>query len=668
MSRANGIAGRANGLHADGAGALSAGDDTRRVPDRRLMGRLLGYLRPYRGQVALAVLVALADAIIGLAGPWLTKEAIDHGIRHHDPVHLDRVAVLYLTTLLAGFVFAYYRTQIMQRVGQSIRFDLRMALFRTVQRLPLATFDRTPIGGIATRLGHDVDVLDEFFGLGLVSIVSDVFLLTGIVVAMIRLNAELLAVTFSVLPLIVVVTLLFRVPLRRAFRDVRQRLAALNAALHENLAAVTTIQLLHRERVNAEAFRALDVEHRDAALRAASTQALLFPALELVGAIAVSLIVWYGGRQVMWTGITLGTLVAFLQYTQRFFRPVSDLSDKVNVLQQAMTSAERVFELLDAPADPAAAATPHVLAAPAESAVLAPPTNGSALAPFGAPAADAARGTIEFEHVWFAYAGEHWVLEDVSFTVGAGERVALVGTTGAGKSTLVSLLLRFYTPQRGTIRVDGVPIEQWDARALRESFGVVLQDVFLFSGTIESNLRLGAAEIAPEELDRAVRDARADAFIDALPGGYAAPVTERGATLSAGQRQLVSFARALARAPHRLILDEATSAVDTLTERCIQQALERLLEGRTSLVIAHRVSTIRSADRIVVLHRGRVRGMGGHAELLRRGGIYARLYELSCLGLAAAATMDPERPAQGPKEPSQTPSESQIVDRTGRLA
>ena len=586
--------------------------------DRRLMRRLLGYLRPYRREVALAVLVALAESLVQIAGPYLTKEAIDNGIRHRDLGHLDQVFMLYLGALLAGLGLGYLGTQLMHRVGQRIMLDLRMELFRHIQRLPVSYFDRNPVGRVMTRVTNDVDVLNELFTSGLVSFAGDLFLLLGILVAMVQLNAELMGVAFSVLPLIVIVTLTLRGKVRRSFREIRTRLARLNAFLNERLTGMSTVQILNREGKSLDDFRGLNAAHRDAHLQAVRYHALFFPLLELVGALAVSLIVWYGGRQVMWTGITLGTLVAFIQYTQRFFRPISDLSEKYGILQQAMASSERIFALLDTPPDPGAQ----------DGSVDFPPRPSGRL-----------RGRIEFDGVSFAYRDRDWVLHDVSFHVDPGEKVALVGATGSGKTTIANLLMRFYDPQQGRIRIDGRDVRELDVRAMRRRMGLVLQDVFLFSGTIASNLKLADGALPREALERAARDVNAHTFIERLPGGFDAEVRERGATLSAGQRQLLAFARALAAEPDILLLDEATANVDTHTEILVQQALHRLMQDRTSLVIAHRLSTIQDVDRIIVLHRGRIREVGTHTELLERRGIYHRLYQLQYFGAR------PSRPA-----------------------
>jgi ATP-binding cassette subfamily B protein len=572
-----------------------------RAYDARLMRRLLGYLGAYKGKALLATALGLAQSACEIVQPWLVKIAIDGDIAHGDFTGLTQVAVLYLCVLAAGFVVTYFQASIMQGVGQSIMYDLRLALFTKLQRMSLPFYDRNPVGRLMTRVTSDVDVLNDLFTSGVVTIVGDIATLVGIMIAIAIMNAELAVVAFSVLPLIFVVTLVFRARVRTTYRDVRTALARMNANLQENLTGMTTAHVMNREARQFEGFRRTNAGHRDANVRSIFYYALFFPTVELIGALATALIIWYGGRQVIGGGLTVGALVAFLMYANRFFRPISDMTEKYNILQSAMASSERIFTLLDDKVEVAPPAAPRVIPAVA--------------------------GEIVFDHVHFAYQSGEEVLKDVSFRVAPGEKVAIVGATGAGKTTIISLLTRFYDVTQGAIRVDGVDVREWDEAQLRRSIGVVLQDAFLFSGTIEENLRLGDP-IPRERLEAAAREVHADAFISRLAGGMDAEVKERGATFSTGEKQLLAFARALAFDPRILVLDEATSSVDTNTELLIQDALHRLMQGRTSVVIAHRLSTIQDVDKIVVLHKGQIREQGSHQELLAAKGIYSRLYQL----------------------------------------
>ena len=592
--------------------------------DSRLMRRLVGYLRPYGRQVTFAIATIVGNSALQLAPPYLTKTVIDHYIPARDLSGLTVIAVLYLTTLVASFAFEYAQTWTMQVTGQRVMFDLRMQVFTHLQRLDLRFYDRNPVGRLMTRVTTDVDVLNELFTSGVVSIFGDVFTLFGIMAVLIWMDWRLAIVAFSVLPLIALITQWFRRNVRDSYRTVRAWIARINAYLQERITGMSTVQLFRREERDFAAFDDIDRAHRDANVQSIFYYAVFYPAVELVSALAASLIIWYGGGRVMADLLTLGSLVAFLQYSQRFFRPISDMSEKFNVLQGAMASSERIFALLDTPVEVKSPEVRRELDT-ASLVRLKPDTTGG---PETTGGPDTAGGVIEFENVSFAYVPGEAVLKNVSFRVEPGQRMALVGATGSGKTTIVNLLLRFYDVQEGRITIDGVDIREMDLAELRATFGLVLQDVHLFSGTIAANVRLGHSEIDDAQVRHALESVHAWGFVSQLPGGLSAPVAERGATLSVGQKQLLSFARALAFNPRVLVLDEATSSVDTETEFLIRDALKVVMRGRTTIAIAHRLSTIQDMDRILVLHKGELRETGTHQELLARRGIYHRLYQL----------------------------------------
>jgi ATP-binding cassette, subfamily B, multidrug efflux pump len=588
--------------------------------DGRLMRRLLGYLRPYRRQVVIAVIAIIGHSCLELAPPYLTKIAIDRYIPAGDLSGLGVMAAVYFVVLVASFILEYIQTWTMQATGQRIMFDMRMQMIAHLQRLDLRFYDRNPVGRLMTRVTTDVDVLNDLFTSGVVSVFGDVFTLVGIMVVLVWMDWRLALVAFSVLPLIAVITQWFRIHVRETYRDVRIWIARINAYLQERLTGMATVQLYRREQRDFDTFDEIDRQHRDANVRSIFYYAAFYPGVELVSALAASLILWVGGGWVVnGDGLTLGALVAFLQYSQRFFRPISDLSEKFNLLQGAMASSERIFALLD---------TAVEITSPA----VARRGSSSLDAPSDMPAS---AGTIRFEDVTFSYVQGEPVLRNVSFEVRPGQRVAIVGATGSGKTTIVSLLQRFYDVQQGRITIDGVDIREWDLAALRRLFGLVLQDVYLFAGTIGGNVRLGNGAITDADVRRALDAVHASRFIDRLPHGINTPVTERGATFSSGQKQLLSFARALAFDPQVLILDEATSSVDTDTELLIRDALKVVMRGRTTIAIAHRLSTIQDMDRILVLHKGELRESGTHQELLAARGIYHRLYQLQFESTAA---------------------------------
>jgi ATP-binding cassette subfamily B protein len=581
------------------------------IYDRRLAGRLLRFLTPYKREVVLSVILLAAISLLEAAGPYLTKVAIDTYVK---PVTgrgvltaeasrgLLFIAVAYVAVLAASFALRYVQSFMMSMVGQRAMRDLRLNIFRHLGTLTPSYYDTRPVGQILTRVTQDVSVLNELFAQGVVAVLGDLFIIFGIIGAMLWLDWRLALVTLTTVPLLVIATAIFRAKVRVSYRRVRTRLARINAFLQEHLQGLDVLKFFNAEERETRKFDKANEDHYVAHVQNIFYYAVFFPAVEVIGALAIALILWYGGIGILEGAVTFGVVVAFIQYAERFYQPVRDLSEKYNMIMSAMVASERIFDLLDTrPAFP-------------------DPKTPQAIGQL--------KGEVEFDHVWFAYQDEDWVLRDVSFRVTSGEKVAIVGATGAGKTSIANLLCRFYEFQRGSIRADGIDIRTIEGKALRRQIGLVLQDVFLFSGSVRENIAFGDRSRSGEAVDRALAEVGGSRLAVRLPHGLDEQVGERGAYLSMGERQILAFARALHYNPSILILDEATSSVDVETERTIQAALHRLLEGRTSLVIAHRLSTILDADRILVLHRGELREQGTHAELLAKQGIYARLYEL----------------------------------------
>lgn len=570
--------------------------------DVRLMRRLFKYIRNYKYLIYFGVFLTLSASFLQLVGPYLTKLAIDNHISVKKLDGFYILIIFYLVVLILTFIAQFSQIYLTQYLGQRLMYDIRSDVFSHVQKQSLRFFDKNPVGRLMTRITSDIESLNQMFTQGIVTIFGDIFLLVGIIIAMINLDFALALWTFSVIPFLFLVTFIFRAKVRIAFRNIRTWIARINSFLQENITGMAIVQLFNRAPVNFQNFKEINAKHTEAHIRTVFYYALFYPAVELIGAIAIALVVWRGGIFKLENLTTLGALVAFIQYAQMFFRPISDLSEKYNILQQAMASSERIFKLFDT--EPEITSNPDGI------------RNGRI------------RGQIQFNNVTFGYEKEEPVLHDITFSLNAGEKIAIVGHTGAGKSTVINCLTRHYEIDTGEIYIDDIPLQQWNLNALRGQIAVVLQDVFLFSGTIKDNIKLNNDEISDEKIAWAAKQVNAHSFISKLPNNYETHLLERGASLSSGQKQLISFARALVRDPRILILDEATANVDTDTERLIQTGLYRLMQGRTALIIAHRLSTIKNVDRIIVMHKGRIRETGTHQELIEQRGMYYQLYLL----------------------------------------
>ena len=580
--------------------------DIGKVYDRVLMRRLLSYLKPYKLQLLIIGLLIVGNTLSRLVGPYLMQVAID---RHITPGVLDglsTIAIFLVLGLVSEFVFSYFEEYRMQMIGQHAMHDLRQTLFSHLQRLDVQFFDKNPVGRLMTRVMGDVQVLNELFASGVITVFANLLNILGIMGAMLLYNWRLALVAFTVIPIIFGATLVYQIYSRRAFREQRKQLARINAFLQENIVGMTTMKLFAQERRSYLRFNERNRKYLSANLKSIFYFSIFHPLIEVMASLATAVIIWYGGGQIVQGALSFGVLVAFIRYAERIFWPIRELSEKYTIFQNAMASSERIFQLLDT--QPAIA-----------SAV---PKSGF----------ETLKGEIEFRNVWLAYNDDNYVLRDVSFKVKPGEKVALVGHTGAGKTSIINLLCRFYEINKGQILIDGVDIREMNLEELREAISIVQQNIFLFSDSIERNISLGNPSISSEQVARASRDVHLDRFVQKMPEVYGTEIKEDGAGLSVGQKQLVAFARALASDPSILILDEATSSVDTETEILIEDALSRLMENRTSVVIAHRLSTIQNADKIIVMHRGEIRETGTHNELLQKGGIYYRLYQLQYKG------------------------------------
>ena len=591
-----------------------------KIYDRHLFRRLMRFARPYWPWLVFGVVAIIVASALDVLGPYLTRLAVDRYILPGNIPGLVTIILIYLGVILSSFAIRYAQVFATQYLGQKIIYDLRMAVFNHLQKMDQRYFDRNPVGRLMTRLTSDIEALNQMFTQGIVMIFGDIFLITGIVTIMVTLNLPLALWTFSVLPLLLAASFVFRKKVRVAYGKIRYHLAQINAFLQERISGMAIVQLFNRQQSDFEQFKKLNWDYTRAFIRTIFYYALFYPAVEIISATALAIIIFRSGLMISAETVTLGTVISFIQYVRMFFRPISDLSEKYNVLQSAFASSERIFKLLD--------------------------TQPSIVSPKAGYRTATLKSGVSFQNVWFAYNEDEWVLKGIELDIPLGKRYALVGHTGSGKSTLVKLIGRFYDVQQGAVTVDGVDVRQWDLADLRRHMAIVLQDVFLFSGTILDNIRLGRTDIPEERVIEAARRVNAHTFIEQLPGGYRAEIKERGANLSTGQKQLISLARAIVMDPDILILDEATANVDSESEVLIQQALHEVLKNRTAIVIAHRLSTIQHMDTIVVLHKGRIREMGTHQELLANRGLYYKLYLLQYQ----------QRPTERPKSPVNTPS------------